>query len=58
LYMDVHLTSAELLHHWSQVEQTMLDVVAKAPTQADRTAAQRRLIIIRRKLAELRELAG
>jgi hypothetical protein len=56
--MDVHLTSAELLHHWSQVEQTMLDVVAKAPTQADRTAAQRRLIIIRRKLAELRELAG
>jgi hypothetical protein len=56
--MDVRLTPTELIHHWSRVEQTLTDVAARAPTQTERTAAQRRLIIVRRKLDELRELAA
>jgi hypothetical protein len=56
--MTTALTPTELIHHWTQVQQTMLACIARAPTEAERMAAARRLAVINKTIADLRERAA
>jgi hypothetical protein len=56
--MTTALTPTELIHHWTQVQQTMLACIARASTEAERMAAARRLAVINKTIADLRERAA